>query len=45
MVEDYKAENVMNVYNDLTNEKVMSKNAKNGYSMTEIKIGFRQCLR
>ncbi|WP_428230924.1 TraB/GumN family protein [Flavobacterium sp.] len=28
MVEDYKAENVINLYNDLANEKVMSKNAK-----------------
>ncbi|CAA9195376.1 hypothetical protein FLA105534_00611 [Flavobacterium bizetiae] len=28
MVEDYKAENLMDVFNDLANEKVMSKNAK-----------------
>lgn len=28
MVEDYKVENVMNVYNDFANEKVMSKTAK-----------------
>lgn len=28
MVEDYKAENLMDVFNDLANEKVMSENAK-----------------
>jgi len=28
MVEDYKAENLMDVFNDVANEKVMSKNAK-----------------